>query len=278
MVADHSSQNQVSSGEAEADVGAMSHGADQVKAKPHRVLAAIELALVTLGMLVIVWRPWEWWGVVGFIGQMVMKTLPPFVVGLVVAFALLRDRDKPGLLGLSSSNWKRGWLSAATMTLPALLVLLLAGTITGSLDLSQTRLQWLLSYAHGLVAQQLLLQSFFMTRTEQVFQCGNTNVSVSLANESSAHANDTKPSHDNWPAIALASVVFAVMHLPNPVLCVLTILAGLVWTWHFQRYRNLPVLLLSHLLLGAVAMLSLGDGLLLDLAVGYPAWLRLTGQ
>ena len=51
--------------------------------------------------------------------------------------------------------------------------------------------------------------------------------------------------------------------------------AGALWATHFLRHRNLPALVLSHALLGIVAMSAVGPGPLLDLRVGPPAWERL---
>jgi membrane protease YdiL (CAAX protease family) len=52
------------------------------------------------------------------------------------------------------------------------------------------------------------------------------------------------------PAIALAALLFAAAHIPNPVLMVLTLLWGAVSCVLFLRYRNLYTLALAHGILG----------------------------
>lgn len=51
-------------------------------------------------------------------------------------------------------------------------------------------------------------------------------------------------------AIVLSALAFAVAHIPNPLLTVLTLLAGLVFCALFARYRNIWALAIAHALLG----------------------------
>ena len=52
------------------------------------------------------------------------------------------------------------------------------------------------------------------------------------------------------PAVALAAVLFAAAHIPNPVLMGLTLVWGAVACMLFLRYRNLYTLALAHGILG----------------------------
>ncbi len=52
------------------------------------------------------------------------------------------------------------------------------------------------------------------------------------------------------PAVALAAVLFAVAHIPNPVLVSLTLVWGAISCLLFLRYRNLYSLALAHGILG----------------------------
>ncbi len=52
------------------------------------------------------------------------------------------------------------------------------------------------------------------------------------------------------PAVALAAVLFAAAHIPNPVLIALTLVWGAVSCMLFLRYRNLYTLALAHGILG----------------------------
>ena len=55
-----------------------------------------------------------------------------------------------------------------------------------------------------------------------------------------------------WVAAVLASVVFALLHWPNPVLVPLTLVGGFLMCWLFARERNILPLTLGQALLGGV--------------------------
>lgn len=51
-------------------------------------------------------------------------------------------------------------------------------------------------------------------------------------------------------AVIWASVIFAFLHWPNPVLVPLALVAGMITTWLFSRQRNLIPLIVAHAALG----------------------------
>lgn len=55
-----------------------------------------------------------------------------------------------------------------------------------------------------------------------------------------------------WPAAALAGVLFAALHWPNPVLVPLTLIGGIAMAWLFSRDRNILPLALGQAILGAL--------------------------
>jgi membrane protease YdiL (CAAX protease family) len=58
--------------------------------------------------------------------------------------------------------------------------------------------------------------------------------------------------------ILIASLLFGAVHLPNPFLAPVTLGAGLVWCWLYDRYPNIIPLALSHGL-GTLAVLYAFD-------------------
>ena len=66
----------------------------------------------------------------------------------------------------------------------------------------------------------------------------------------------------------LAATLFAVAHLPSPVLTVLSFLGALIFCELFHRYRNLVPIGLVHASLGLIIAASLPDSLLHHMRVG----------
>jgi len=74
--------------------------------------------------------------------------------------------------------------------------------------------------------------------------------------------------------IALAAAVFGALHLPNPFLAPVTLVAAAVWCWIYDRHPNLVPLALSHALCTLAIIYCLDPTLTGHLRIGY-AYLQL---
>ena len=71
-----------------------------------------------------------------------------------------------------------------------------------------------------------------------------------------------------WKSIVLVAVLFSMVHLPNPLLAVLTLMGGLIWAAVYQRESNLLAPALSHAVASLLLALSLPPHLVNSLRVG----------
>jgi membrane protease YdiL (CAAX protease family) len=70
-------------------------------------------------------------------------------------------------------------------------------------------------------------------------------------------------------SVLLTSLVFAVLHVPNPWLMVVTLVGGLVWATVYQRAPNLFALALSHSVMTWVLVSTLPVSALNHLRIGF---------
>lgn len=70
-------------------------------------------------------------------------------------------------------------------------------------------------------------------------------------------------------SIAIVAVVFGLLHLPNPLLAMVTFIGGLIWAAVYQRQPNLFALALSHTVVSITLALTISPNLLNSLRVGF---------
>jgi len=72
-----------------------------------------------------------------------------------------------------------------------------------------------------------------------------------------------------WKSILLVALLFAAVHLPNPLLFALTFLGGLIWAAVYQKQPNLFALALSHAIASITVALSIPPHWTNSLRVGF---------
>lgn len=191
---------------------------------PPRQSRSRDLAEIVIAyglILIVIWTPrplqqWLWW-----------------VALCVIAVIIGRSFEGFHAAGLRAGNFFRSlWVVGA-----ALLVAAVAVVISSHLHtLRHPENARLLVEGYGLYAvwsgvQQFLLQCFFLSRLVRLLPSPRA-------------------------AAFAAAGLFALAHVPNPVLFVLTIVWGTLACFLFLRYRNLYPLAMAHSILGITIALT----------------------
>jgi membrane protease YdiL (CAAX protease family) len=166
-----------------------------------------------------------------------------------------------GVIVLSFDGWKTMGICRENLRQSAWAVLL-AGTLALIAVAAASRLHTLRLphspylfvrhyawYAIWAGLQQMILQCFFLAR------------SVRLIPNATA-------------AAGLSAALFAVAHLPNPVLTVITLVCGLASCLFFLHYRNLWPLAVAHAILGIAIAITIPGRIDHNMRVGisYLTW------
>lgn len=174
-----------------------------------------ELVIAYTLILAVIWtpRPWQQW----------LWLVAVVIIAAIIAFSFEGLRA----MGLRAANFFRSlWVVGAALAVSGIAVATAARmhTLHGpSAPLPLIEGFW--AYAIWSGVQQFLLQCFFLSRLLRLLP---------------------KPRQAAFAAAGL----FALAHLPNPVLAVLTVVWGSVACLVFLRYRNLYPLAIAHAVLG----------------------------
>jgi membrane protease YdiL (CAAX protease family) len=185
------------------------------------------------------------WVVISFVGR--SKSITAIPVLLALGMMVLSHRQRGETLhdiGFRVDNFVASCRLLLLPTVAAVLLAVAVGWFSNHAILSgHFRARFLLVPVWALF-QQYALNGFINRRAQLFFGPGGK-------------------------SIVLVAMVFALLHLPNPLLAVLTLVAGLVWAFVYQRQPNLFALAISHALASITLALSLTPNLLNSLRVGF---------
>jgi membrane protease YdiL (CAAX protease family) len=192
-----------------------------------------ELAVAYGLILLVIWTPRPW-----------QRMFWP-IAAIFIAAVTYRSFESLKAMGLQMVNLLRSlWVVGVALVAAVLAVLVAAKLHTLHLPASPLLfVETYAGYAIWACAQQFLLQSIFLARLLRLVPSTNA-------------------------AALLSALIFAVAHLPNPILTAVTLILGLASCLLFLQYRNLYSLALAHAILGIAIAVTIPGYVIHNMRVG----------
>ena len=193
----------------------------------------VELLIGLTLILSVIWTPrplqhWLYWIALGW-----------FVVSIILSFESWKA------MGCCVAGfWRSSWVVGVAVVVTGIAMYCAAAMHT--LHHPGDPVQWVRAfggYTIWALMQQLLLQGYFLARTLRVVPNANL-------------------------AALISASVFALAHLPNPVLAPLTLVWGLAACLVFVRVRNVYPLAIAHAIFGICIAVTIPASILHNMRVG----------
>jgi len=203
-------------------------------ALPSKRRDLFQLSVGYVLILAVIWSPRHW-------------QRPLYILAVVfILAATWVSFDGWSAMGLRRANFLRAlWVPALALALaiPAVLIAIRLDTLhpVGG-PMVYIRSFW--GYTIWSFAQQLLLLDFFLLRLLRILPSPRA-------------------------AAVAAATIFALAHLPNPILTSMTLIWGLVACFVFLRYRNLYPLAIAHAIMGICLAITIPGPVIRNMRVGY---------